>query len=502
MKASEAVSKNSNAALATEIGTFDLEETTIGEIQKALQTNKITSVELIQMYLDRIEAYDQNGPRINSILTINPDALTIAAEMDKIRGKGNQGPLHGIPVILKDNIESKDDMPTTAGAIALENNYSEEDSWVAKKLRDAGAIILGKANMSEWAYFMTRGAPSGYSGLGGQVLHPYGPDTFAAGSVGGSSSGSGAGIASNFAVVGIGTETSGSILSPSSANSLVGIKPTVGLVSRSGIIPLAMSQDTAGPMTRTVSDAAITLGVLTGVDPKDSVTSESAGKALTDYTKHLKKDGLKGARIGIDYSFLTGSSDAAQEQRRIVEEAIEVMKEQGAIIEEVTIPRYQYTSNVLFYEFKHNLNDYLKTVSDEVPVKSLADIIEFNKQDPEVRMKYGQTYLENSQNFSESLNDPEYLKQRADDLKYSRELGINKVMKENNLDALLFANNRGAGIPAKAGYPSITVPAGYSNIGMPVGVTFSGMAYSEPRLIELAYSYEQHSQKRVAPVFK
>lgn len=500
--AAGSVLNNQNAALATGIGVFDIEEATIEQIQKALQTNKITSVELVQMYLDRIEAYDKNGPKINSILTINPDALKIAAEMDKVRGKGNQGPLHGIPVIIKDNINTKDRMPTTAGAIVLKDNYASEDSWVARKLREAGAIILGKANLSEWAYFMNNSAPSGYSALGGQVLHPYGPYTFSAGSVGGSSSGTGAGIASNFAAVGIGTETSGSILSPSSANSLVGIKPTVGLISRTGIIPIALSQDTAGPMARTVTDAAITLGVLTGVDPTDPITKTSEGKALTDYTAHLKRNGLKGARIGVDYSFLSGSSNTNTEQRRIVNEAIEVMEAQGAIIEAVTIPRHSYTSNVLWYEFKHNLNDYLKTVSENVPVKTLAEIIEFNKQDPLVRMKYGQVHLERAEALSESLDDPAYLKQRADDIRYSTTEGIDAVMKEHNLDALLFANNRGAAIPAKAGYPSITVPAGYSNTGMPVGITFTGMAYSEPKLIELAYSYEQHSKKRVPPVFK
>jgi amidase len=497
----ENVLKNPQAGLATGIGTFQIEETTIAQIQKALQTNKISSVELVQMYLDRINAYDKNGPKINSVLTLNPDALKIAAEMDKQRGKGKQGPLFGIPVLLKDNVGTKDHMPTTAGAIALKDNYASEDSWVAKKLREAGAIILGKTNMSEWAYFMSGSAPSGYSGMGGQVLDPYGPTTFPVGSVGGSSSGSGASIASNFAMVAIGTETSGSILSPSSANSLVGIKPTVGLISRTGIIPLSMSQDTAGPMARTVTDAAITLGVLTGVDPTDSITKTSEGNALTDYTSHLKLDGLKGARIGVDYSYLTGTTQERIDQKRIIEEAIEVMKAQGAIIEDVTIPQHTWTSNVLYYEFKQNLNDYLKTTPATVKVKTLEDIINFNKEDPTVRMKYGQSILERSQSMN-GLDDLAYLQQRADDIKYSRELGIDMVMKENNLDALLFANNRGAGLPAKAGYPSITVPAGYTSSGMPVGVTFSAMAYSEPRLIELAYSYEQHSKKRVAPVLK
>jgi amidase len=488
--------------ITTGTGPFQIEETTIAQIQEALRTNRITAVELVHMYLERIAAFDKNGSKIHSVLTINPDALEIAAEMDKIRGKQNHGPLFGIPVLLKDNIETKDHMPTTAGAIALKDNYAREDSWVAKKLREAGAIILGKTNMSEWAYFMSTKAPSGYSGLGGQVLDPYGPETFAAGSVGGSSSGSGASIAANFAVVAIGTETSGSILSPSSANSIVGIKPTVGLISRSGIIPLAISQDTAGPMARTVADAAITLGVLTGVDPADPITVTSEGKALADYTKHLKKDGLKGARIGIDYSYFFGTDEEMTELKQIAGEAIDLMKSRGAAVEEVTIPKHELTSDVLFYEFKHNVNDYLKNTPDTVKVKSLEDVIQFNEEEPEVRMKFGQDILIESQNKSKSLDDSNYLKQRTEDLTYSRELGIDMVMREYNLDALLFVNNFGAELPAKAGYPSITVPAGYTSTGMPAGITFSAMAYSEPRLIELAYSYEQHSKKRVSPILK
>jgi amidase len=486
---------------AAGISTFQIEEATIAQIQAALKASQITSVQLVQMYLDRIEAFDKNGPKLNSVLTINPDALEIAAEMDKVRGQGKQGPLFGIPVLLKDNIETKDKMPTTAGAIALKDNFASEDSWVAKKLREAGAIILGKVNLSEWAYFMANGAPSGYSGLGGQVLHPYGPDTFEAGSVGGSSSGSGVSIASNFAAVAIGTETSGSILSPSSANSIVGIKPTIGLISRTGIIPLAMSQDTAGPMARTVEDAAITLGVLTGVDPKDSITATSEGKALTDYTKHLKLDGLKGARIGIDYSYFYGEDEEIAHLKQIIHEAIEEMKAAGATVEEVTIPKHDLSADVLFYEFKHNVNEYLKKTPDTVKVKSLEDVIKFNEEDPDVRMKFGQSILIESQNKSESLENPNYQEQRANDIKFSRELGIDLVMREHNLDALLFTNNFGAALPAKAGYPSITVPAGYTSSGIPVGVTFSALAYSEPRLIELAYSYEQHTKKRVAPQF-
>lgn len=475
-----------------------MKEQTITEIQQAYEANKMTSVELVQMYLDRIEAYNRNGPKINAILSVNPDAIKIATELDKMREKGIRGSLYGIPVILKDNIETADNMPTTAGAFALENNFAKNDSFVAKQLRQAGAIILGKANMSEWAYFMTEDVPSGYSGLGGQVLNPYGVGSFIAGSVGGSSSGSGAGIASNFAVVAIGTETSGSILSPSSANSLVGIKPTVGLVSRTGIIPLAHSQDTAGPMTRTVTDAAITLGVITGVDEMDPITKTSKGRALKDYTKHLIAEGLNGARIGVDRSFL---STIDTDERKIIEEAIEEIKSQGAIIEEVTIPKTSFTSIVLWHEFKHDINAYLSKVSNEVPIKSLVDLIEFNKQDPDVRMKFGQIELEKAQTMSDDAYDPTYLEHREIDIRNSASEGIDIIMAEHNLDALLFENNSGAAIPAKAGYPSITIPAGYTSEGMPVGITFSAKAYSEARLIELAYSYEQATKKRVAPRF-
>ena len=475
-----------------------MKEQSITEIQQAYEANQMTSVELVQLYLDRIAAYNRSGPKINAIVSINPDALKIAAELDKEREKGIRGPLHGIPVILKDNIETTDNMPTTAGAFALENNFAKDDSFVTKQLRQAGAIILGKANMSEWAYFMTEDVPSGYSGLGGQVLNPYGVGSFIAGSVGGSSSGSGAGIASNFAAVAIGTETSGSILSPSSANSLVGIKPTVGLVSRTGIIPLAHSQDTAGPMTRTVTDAAIILGVIAGVDEMDPITKTSKGKALTDYMKNLMEEGLNGARIGVDMSFLSAVNT---DERKIIEEAIEEIKSQGAIIEEVTIPKTSFTSIVFWHEFKHDLNAYLSKVSNEVPIKSLVDLIEFNKQDPDVRMKFGQIELVKAQTMSDDRYDPTYLEHREIDIINSANEGIDVVMAEHNLDALLFESNRGAAIPAKAGYPSITVPAGYTTEGMPIGVTFSAKAFSEPRLIELAYSYEQATKKRVAPRF-
>ena len=475
---------------------FKLIEATIEDIQQAFQENKLTSVELVQAYLDRIETFDRNGPKINSVLTVNPDALKIAAELDELRGQDGQGPLYGIPVLLKDNIETADPMPTTAGAIALEQNFAKEDSFLAAQLRNAGAIILGKVNMSEWAYFMSKDGVSGYSSLGGQVLNPYGVGTFKAEDVGGSSSGTGAAIASNFAVVGVGTETSGSILSPASANSIVGIKPTVGLISRSRIIPIAESQDTAGPMARTVADAAILLGAMTGVDEQDPATLGSTGQALADYTPHLKTDGLKGARIGFDRSYMNNEEP---EEIAIMDEAIEQLKLLGATVVEVKIPQQTFESDVLWYEFKRGVNDYLRTVPDEVPVKSLADIIAFNKQDPERRMKFGQAELEKAQSLSDDPTDPTYMEHREIDLRSSTTEGLDLIMKEHQLDALLFQNNRGAAKPARAGYPSITVPAGYTSSGHPIGVTFSAKAFSEPRLIELAYAYEQATRKRQAP---
>lgn len=478
---------------------FEIEETTIYEIQQAFENGRLTSVELVQAYLDRIEQFDKNGPMINSVLALNPDALKIAAELDEMRGQDGQGPLYGIPVLLKDNIDTVDDMPTTAGTVALKENFSRKDAFVAAQLRNAGAIILGKVNMSEWAYFMTNDVPSGFSNLGGQVLNPYGVGEFEAGSVGGSSSGTGASIASNFAVVGIGTETSGSILSPSSANSLVGIKPTVGLISRTGIIPIAESQDTAGPMARTVSDAAITLGVLTGIDEEDPATSENETYALSDYTPHLKADGLNGVRIGVDRAFL---SEIGKEERDLMERVIIEVAELGATVVDVEIPQVDSKSEVLWYEFKRGVNDYLSKVSSDVPVKSLEDVIAFNKENPEERMKFGQVELEKAQALSGDPKDPTYVFHRETDIRMSRSEGIDAVMAAHNLDALLFENNRGAALPAKAGYPSITVPAGYISTGLPVGVTFSAKAYSEPKLIELAYSYEKATKKRQAPIFE
>ncbi|HZG73750.1 MAG TPA: amidase family protein [Chondromyces sp.] len=476
---------------------FILEEATIEDMQKALQTGKITSTQLVQMYIDRINHLDKG--KINSVLEINPDALEIAEELDKNRkGKGNVGPLYGIPVIVKDNIDTADKMHTSAGSLALKDNIAAEDSFVAERLREEGAIILGKANMTEWANFMSYNMPSGYSSRGGQVLNPYGKE-FA---VGGSSAGTGASVASNFAAVGIGTETSGSILSPSVNNSLVGIKPTVGLVSRSGIIPLAHSQDTAGPMARTVADAAALLGTITGVDEKDPITKESTGKVPEDYTKFLKKNGLKGERVGIDTRYL---KNVPAQEAEIIQEALEDMEEQGAtIVDTATIPSKDelanFSSSVLAYEFKGDINAYLGKLPDNIPVHSLAELIQYNSDNADTMLKYGQQRQIDSQALSGNLTDSTYLEHRAKDLRLSREEGIDYALEAYDLDAIIFPNTTGAAIAAKAGYPSVTVPAGYTTAGKPVGVTFTSTAYSEPKLIELAYSYEQATEHRVSPV--
>jgi amidase len=474
------------------------EEATITEMQEAMASGKLTSRDLVLMYLNRMAKYDKQGVAINSILEINPDALQIAEALDVERAKkGPRGPLHGIPVLVKDNIDTYDKMHTSAGSLALANSYAAEDSFVAAQLRKAGAVILGKTNMTEWANFMTENMPSGYSSRGGQVLNPYGPGKF---DVGGSSSGSGASIASNFAAAAIGTETSGSILSPASSNSIVGIKPTVGLVSRTGIIPIAHSQDTAGPMARTVADAAILLGAITGLDERDAATLTSDGGFYTDYTAFLDPEGLKGARIGIVRGVYFDRLD--EDQKALMNTAIDKLKSEGAIIvDPVTIPSSaeKWDINVLIYEFKSDLNTYLSKLSPNVPVHSLKEVIEFNHNHGDSALKHGQTILIKSEETSGTLTEPAYIHSRIRDLHLSQTQGIDRVMEEYNLDALLFPANWGAGIPAKAGYPSVTVPGGYTSEGQPLGVTFTGKAYSEPTLIKLAYAYEQATKLRVAP---
>jgi len=449
------------------------------------------------MYLYRIGQYDKG--KINSVLEVNPEALHIAAALDAERKtKGPRGPLHGTPVLIKDNIDTADHMHTSAGSLALENSYAVEDSHVASLLREAGAVILGKTNMTEWANFMTEGMPSGYSSRGGQVLNPYGQGKF---DVGGSSAGSGASIAANLATVAVGTETSGSILSPASQNSLVGIKPTVGLVSRRGIIPIAHSQDTAGPMTRTVKDAAYLLNVLTAHDERDPITLTNTELVNVDFTQFLNAEGLKGARVGIARE--TYFDYLKDGQKVVMEQAIEKLKELGAdVVENVVIPstKYEWSYDVLVYEFKSDLNAYLKGLPSYVSVRTLKDVIDFNNQNSERTLKYGQKILEEAEATSGSLTEEKYLQALEQDIYHSTEQGIDFVLAEHQLDAVVFPNNFGAGIPAKAGYPSITVPAGYTEEGEPVGITFTSHAYSEGKLIELGYAFEQGTKHRKPPV--
>lgn len=474
-----------------------LEEATISQIQEKLDSGELTSKELVLLYLKRISVYDKG---INSVLEINPDAVQIAEALDYDRKeKGPRSSLHGIPVLIKDNIDTHDKMHTSAGSLALKDSIAPQDSFVAEQLRKAGAVILGKTNMTEWANFMTYGMKNGYSSRGGQVLNPYGPGTF---DVGGSSSGSGAAVASNFAAVAVGTETSGSILNPSCKNSLVGIKPTVGLVSRRGIIPIAHSQDTAGPMARTLADAAILLTALCGRDEKDPITETNPFDGV-DFSKSLVEDGLKGKRIGIAVDgfieFLT------EEKQKVFFAALEKLRESGAeVVEDIKIPSAKATwkYDVLTYEFKPDLNAYLNGLDPSVKVRSLSDVIAFNNQDEERMLKYGQTVLLESEKTSGSLTEADYVDTLEFDLYHSREQGIDFALENHNLDAIVFPADEGSHISAKAGYPSIAVPVGYTAGGEPVGLTFAGTAYSEPVLIEVAYGFEQLTKYRKAPVLR
>lgn len=478
--------------------TFRLQEATVDGINQAFDSGELTSRRLTKLYLNRIDAYDDQGPEINSIITLNPNALKTAARLDRERRlEGPRGPLHGIPVLLKDNVDTFD-LTTTAGSVALEGSVPPNDAFITRQLRDAGAVILGKSNLTEFANFMSFDMPNGYSSLGGQTLNPYGPGRI---DVSGSSSGSAAAVAANLTALAIGTETSGSILSPANNNSIVGIKPTVGLVSRDGIIPIASSQDTAGPLARTVTDAAILLGTLTGVDPSDPATATSENQFYTDYTQFLDSSGLKGARIGVPrlfYEFLP------PEEAKLTTAAIAQMKKLGAkIINPTPIPTEQALASagfdVLIYEFKADLNAYLDSLGPDAPVDSLAEIIAFNEAHPKQALRYGQEILKLSEATSGTLTEPEYLNARATDLRLAKTKGIDAVLEQYNLDALLFPDSFGASIGAKAGYPSVIVPAGYEENGTPFGITFLGDAYSEPTLIELAYAYEQATMLRRPP---
>ncbi|HLO02015.1 MAG TPA: amidase [Symbiobacteriaceae bacterium] len=469
-----------------------IHEATLAQLNAALESGELTAERLVLAYLERIALVD---PQLNAVLEVNPDALFIARALDQERSlHGPRGPLHGIPVLLKDNIDTGDKLHTSAGSLALATSRAPQDAFVAARLRQAGAVILGKVNMTEWANFMTQGMPSGYSSRGGQVVNPYDP----AFDPGGSSAGSAVAVAANLCAVAVGTETSGSILDPASNNAIVGIKPTVGLISRTGIIPIAFSQDTAGPMARTVTDAAILLGTMTGIDPADPATGASEGRSYTDYTPFLDRDGLKGARLGIVRKAYF-EDELTEEQQRLFAEAIEVLRREGATVEWVEIESCRdgyWRSNVLLYEFKAALEAYFASLGPSAPVRTLAELIAFNEGRPAAALKYGQTLLVAAERTRGTLTEPAYLLDRLKDQRLAGPEGIDAVMAAHRLDAILFPGSFGAWLPARAGYPSITVPGGYTSANHPLGITFTGTAWSEPTLIRLGYAFEQATKLR------
>lgn len=468
------------------------------DIQSALDQGTLTSAQLVLLYLERIARYDRSGPTLNSVIEVNPDAYQIAQALDQERQlRGARGPLHGIPILIKDNIATGDKMHTSAGSLALASVYAPSDAYLVERLRAQGAIILGKTNLTEWANFMTENMPNGYSSRGGQVKNPYGPGRI---DTGGSSSGSGAAIAQGLATLAIGTETSGSILSPSSQHSLVGIKPTVGLISRFGIVPISQSQDTAGPMARTVYDAATALGALTGYDPRDPATGSSEGRAQVDYTTELREDGLRGMRLGVPQEEFTDSLTASQTQ--LLHRAITDLRRLGAsVVDPVEIPsgKEQSDYTVLVYEFKATLNAYLSWLGDRTPVHTLREVMEFNQGNADRCLQFGQVQMEKAEATSGTLTEPEYIRARTRDLKLATADGIDRAMNDHRLDALVFVATQGAAIAARAGYPSITVPMGYTDDGEPVGLTFTARSFEESKLIRMAYAFEQGTQYRIAP---
>lgn len=463
-----------------------------------MDTGRLSALDLVLMSLELVARYDRAGPALNSVLEVNPEAAHIAAGLDAERARqGPRTPLHGIPVLLKDNISTADCLHTSAGSLALAGVYGPADAFIAGRLRRAGAVILGKANMTEWANFMADGMPSGYSSRGGQVLNPYGPGRLG---VGGSSSGSGAAVAAGLVPLAVGTETSGSILSPAQSNAVVGIKPTVGLVSRHGIIPIMTSQDTAGPLARTVTDAALLLEVLAGVDANDPATWGSVGRVPASYTQSLDGTTLRGRRLGVTRDLCHKLSPAA---RASFESALDSLRQGGAeVVDPVGLPTALELTDLtaMTYEFKPALNAYLGRLGPEAPVHSLAELITYNQRDPERMLKYGQARLLAAEATSGTLTEPAYIESRLRDLRLSRTEGIDRALAAHRLDALVFPGTAGAAIAARAGYPSVTVPAGYGLEGQPYGVTFSAGAYSEPLLVEVAFAFEQLTGHRRPPV--
>ena len=497
------------------ISPFDLEEATLADLQAGMSSGRMTARSITEQYIARIEEIDRKGPTLRHVLEVNPDALLIADSLDRERKSGRmRGPLHGIPILLKDNVDTADRMTTTAGSLALEGSIPLQDAFIAAKLRAAGAVLLGKTNLSEWANFRSTHSSSGWSGRGGQAKNPYILDRNPCGS----SSGSGGAVSANLCAAAIGTETDGSIVCPSSANGVVGIKPTLGLVSRAGIIPIAHSQDTAGPMTRTVRDAAIVLNALAGIDPRDPATRGSQTRGQMDYTRFLDANGLRGARIGVAREKFFGYSDVTD---KLVNDAIEAMKAQGAVIVDPadieTAGKFDDTEfDVLLYEFKADLNAYLAGLGPKAPVRTLQDIIDFNERNKEKEMQwFGQEIFVMAQKKG-PLTEKKYRDALARNLRMSRTQGIDATMTKYKLDAIVAPTGSppwvtdlvngdhfsgASSTPAAvAGYPNINVPAGFSH-NLPVGISLFGRAYSEPTLIKLAYAYEQATKHRRAPQF-
>ena len=514
-----------------------VENATIGELGHALAAGDTTAAGLVQAYLARIAAYDRAGPRLNAVREVNPDAPAIAAQSDA-REPAKRRPLEGIPILIKDNIATADAQHTTAGSLALEEARAKDDATVVKLLRQAGAVILGKANLTEFANIIAIDMPAGYSSLGGQVKNPYAPEIDDKGvpivPPGGSSSGSAVAVAAGLAAAAIGTETSGSLLSPASQNGVVTVKPTVGLISRAGIVPIAHSQDTAGPLTRTVQDAAMLLNVLAAADPLDEATAELRRPA--DYTSFLDKDGLKGVRIGVP----SDPSDPANDvyygplpprAAAVMREAIAVLEREGATVVRANIPTEGWIGGpgtemailnrnpesatksqparrpiVFVYELKRDLNLYLRDWATGTGMASLTDIIKFNAEHADRALRFGQDIFLAAEQTHGDLSELEYVSARQMDLRASRTFGLDAYMDEHRLDALLFPATSGASIAAKAGYPSVQVPAGFvagirekETPDYPYGATFTGRAWSEPILLRLAYAFEQAVQARRPP---
>jgi len=505
------------SAQTPRLAPFDLEEATVADLQQRMADGGETSRSVVEKYLTRIDEIDRRGPELRSVLEINPDARSIADAMDAERRAGHlRGPLHGIPVLIKDNIATADRMMTTAGSLALAGAPAPRDAFIVERLRAGGAVILGKTNLSEWANFRSTHSSSGWSGRGGQTKNPYALDR----NPSGSSSGSGVAVAANLATVAVGTETDGSIVSPSNVNSLVGIKPTLGLVSRSGIVPIAHSQDTAGPMARTVADAAVLLGVLTGADPRDAATADAGAKGRRDYSRSLVREGLRGARIGVVRNRLFGYSASTDE---LADQAIADLKREGAvIIDPANIPTLgkfdEDEFDVLLHEFKADLNAYLATASPAA-ARSLMDIITFNKEHKSAELPYfGQEIMLLAEK-KPPLTNAKYRRELASNRRLAGPQGIDATMKAHRLDALVaptggpawiidLVNGDGgtaaapgpSTVTSVAGYPHITVPMGFVR-GLPVGLSFFGRAWSEPTLIRLAYAYEQATRHRRPPTF-